>query len=385
MKKSLLYLCCLASFAATAANPPTRAELEALTDKGKANAIAHTGDLSRLLSGQDYRTRMNQAARDPFFNRAAKDAQNMQQAANERVMQQGITPDGEAIQQAGARTFVFISRSMPDSALMPLLRYGADNPQIVFVMNGWGSANIDDAFKWSEELNRKFGGREPTIIIHPKAFETYKISKVPAMVHQDADNKWYLMQGTTTIDATIKEIQARNFARPISQQWPVGEKSQIKVDEDEWKRINWSEVDKAYEKDLREQLEGRLTLPWATENKTYRFKPIYTLEYDMRNEKGKILLPRGAKINLLAANPKAKTVMLFIDGRDPWQIKFAQGVTSRYPNAIVFYTKLGNIMGQLRPAYPLIEQIKDRMQVNVVPAAYIQDGIEFQVKTFKRQ
>lgn len=382
IKKVCLFLALLPMMAS--GQLPSQKEFEAMAEHSRARAQAGQGDITRILTDPLYLRRMNETAADPFFARAAEQAQNIGMDSARQMLPAGRTPDQQAMIDNGVDTVVFISRSMPEQSLMALFNQGAGSRKTVFVMRGWGSADIRDAFKWTDQIRERLGGREPNILIHPAAFDAYRIDKVPAMVHKDTDGKWYLIQGTTSLEDTVAHIRERRFDQVISRQWPVKENSQIEEDRKGWASVNWQQQESLIAAELKAQIEGKITLPWASESKSYAFKPYFELSFDMRNHEGRLLLPKGSRINLLAANPGGKTVAVFIDGRDDWQVDFAAGIKDRYPAATVFYTKLGGIEGRVK-AFPLTEEAQNRLQVRVVPSVYVQNGTEFQVRTFRRQ
>lgn len=382
MKRRLLWTalaCC--SVAAAAPQPQHQTDMRRLAETAQQAAERHKADIGSLLAKPNVHAQL--FSNDSFFGQAAEQAKNIQRQAFEQLLPAGVTPDGADIEGRGIRTFVFVSKSMPENELLALFRQGLDK-DVVFVMRGWGSADINDAFAWVADIRNKLGGKEPEIMIHPRAFEVYRITHVPALLHHDTDDKWYMMQGVAGIDYTVEQIRQRRFTRPLSRQWPVGEPSQIDVDRRQWAKIDWKQADTNYAGEIRAIMDGKIELPFATENRRYRYKPAVRIGFDVTNEKGKILLPSGAVVNPLAADPKGRMVMLFIDGRDDWQIRFAEGVLRLYPDAMVVYTKLGDIAGRIH-AFPLTAEIRDRMKVETVPSAYIQDGVEFQVRTFKRK
>ena len=130
--------------------------------------------------------------------------------------------------------------------------------------------------------------------------------------------------------------------------------------------------------------DGKIELPWATETKTDTFTPYYTLLGDIINpETRQVAYKKGTKVNILGEDMNSKWIMLFIDGRDEWQVNFAKELHKQDPDIDIFYTKRGNLKDI--PAYPAHGIEVERLQVKVVPTLLIKKGNRFERRIYKRK
>ena len=363
-------------------------ELKGLVEKGYQKAESHKNTLSQELKKFEKQVQKSAQENRNFFEKQQKRAISIADravagAAAASGMVNG-TPDKQDMIDAKVDTFVFVSRSMPEDVLMTLFKQGLGKEKTVFVMRGWGYGDVNEAFDWIETVQKKLGD-VPSIMIYPQLFDFYRISQVPAVAHQDSNKKWYLIQGALSLQATVEEIKKRNFKAPLSKQWPVSEPDQAKVERDKMSKTDWKKWQQENSKALAQTFLGKLELPYATITESRIYTPYKILDYNVQDRFGKGVIPKGTKINPLDADPTGKRTILFVDGRDPWQVKFTQNLIKRAPKTTVFYTKLGGLSESGIEAYPLNETFRDSFKVNVVPSVYIQHGKSFIVKTYKRK
>lgn len=282
------------------------------------------------------------------------------------------------------RTVVFLSRSMPETALIHLLKQGAGRKDVVFAFRGWGDGPVTDMFKYSKTLLGKLPAqarkKPPQVIVMPAAFREYRIHYVPAVLHHDNDNKWYLLQGAQSLDGAIDTIRARRFNERVSRQYRVSEPDQAVVMEQKMKRQDVRPHIHAAQQSARKLLEGTVTLPANTEYRRYNYAPFVASTSDIVNPRdGKVLYPKGTRFNVLALDPQGKRAMAVIDGRSRWQVEFARHLVANKPDTLVLYTKLGYLANAGIPASPLDAAMKGRLKVTGVPTYYRQNGMVFNV------
>ncbi|MBO4576769.1 MAG: hypothetical protein J5680_06615, partial [Neisseriaceae bacterium] len=95
------------------------------------------------------------------------------------------------------------------------------------------------------------------------------------------------------------------------------------------------------------------------------------------------MFKKGTKINLLGEDTDGKRALLFIDGRDEWQVNFAKEIHQKRPDTYIFYTQRGKLKDI--PAYPLDNTMVERLQIKVVPTLLVQKSNRFERRIYKRR
>lgn len=286
-------------------------------------------------------------------------------------------------QLAGIRTVVFVSRSMPEQELLKLLTQGAGRRDTVFLYRGWGNGGADKAFEYAETLVRKLpeSARKnpPNIMVMPEAFRRYRISHVPALLHQDK-GKWYLVQGTPSLDQALSAILARRFGQRLGHQWAVSEPDQAKIMKQAVSRVDWKAQARSAAESVSAQMAGNMDLPVSKGIENRLHIPYMRADFDIRNPKtGMTVYPRGTMFNILAADPHGRRSILALDGRDIRQVRYAQRIVKERPQTLVLYTRLGKLAGTGIPASPLNTSLAQRLSIRTVPTYLQQEGMAFRV------
>ena len=353
-----------------------------LSDHAKKKSQAYSSSAQDAVKRSQSTIKQTIQKNGQFFNSTRKQADAIANRAITGTV--NGTPDKQNMIDTGVNTFVFVSRSMPEDVLLTLFRQGLGQHKTFFVLRGWGEGDVNQAFNWVETVYEKLGD-VPNIIVYPQLFDFYKIRRVPAVAHQDRDKNWYLIQGALSIDATIEEIRRRNFKHPLSRQWPVVEPDQAAVERNKVSKTDWKKWDQQNRKALAQTFLGTLQLPYSSVTETTSYTPYKILDYDVKDRFGKTIFPKGTKLNPLDADPSGKRTFLFVDGTDPWQVRFTLNLVKRLPDTTVFYTRLGNLSESGVEIYPLNEAFRKSFGLQTVPSVYIQSGNKFIVKTFKRK
>ncbi len=82
-----------------------------------------------------------------------------------------------------------------------------------------------------------------------------------------------------------------------------------------------------------------IELPEAHETISYPYYPTITLEMDLKDDQGNIIVPRGQTINALERLPFYNPEWLFIAANKPHQVKFAKALLETHPNLKIILTK----------------------------------------------
>lgn len=290
---------------------------------------------------------------------------------------------------SSAKTVVFISQSIPEMDLFRLLEQGSGKKDTVFVLRGFMNGDQEITMQFIEKIAQTFDEKKkaiPNIIVYPHAFRAYQVTHVPAVIHKNKDGQYYMAQGGLNLNAAIAAIERHQYGKPLSRQWKVAEVDQavflqqqaskvIKQNQDKW--------DSEAADLITQKIEGEMTLPYAKTTKTDVFTPYFTLPENLLNpETGKVILPKGTKLNLLGNDTGSGGTILAIDGRDLWQVNFAYQVLKKDPNAIVFYTKRGTLKDGV--ALPLEKGVAERLHLSVVPTLLIKKGNQFERRVYRR-
>lgn len=282
------------------------------------------------------------------------------------------------------RTVVFLSKSMPEPSLLALLKQGAGRKEVVFAFRGWGNGPVTDMFRYTRSLIEKMPPQvrqnPPQIIVMPAAFRTYRINYVPAVLHRDSDNKWYLLQGAQSLDSAVATIRARRFNERVSQQYRVSEPDQAELMRKKMQQKDLNQQISAAQQSIRKLTDGSITLPVNKDKRIYHYTPYIAAAGNIINPKTRaVLYPKGTRFNPLALDPHGKRSLAVIDGTSRWQIEFARHLLKGKPDTLVLYTRLGRLADAGIPAYPLDKAMEGRLKVTGVPTYYRQNGYRFDV------
>ena len=194
-----------------------------------------------------------------------------------------------------------------------------------------------------------------------------------------------MAQGGLNIDNAVAALERHQYNTVLSRQWQVAEPDQAEYFRQQTMKIAAQNKDKWEEHSaqlVQKKIQGELTLPYAQKTATDTFTPYYTMQYDLIDPQSKkVLVPKGTKLNLLGNDTSSGESLLFIDGRDDWQVEFASEVQKKSPDTYIFYTQ----KGKLSDGIPLEKGIAERLQVTVVPTLLIKKGNQFERRIYKRK
>ncbi len=118
-------------------------------------------------------------------------------------------------------------------------------------------------------------------------------------------------------------------------------------------------------------------LPRAKKNRTYYVDPRLTVPYYIRDHEGRIIHPAGTTVNPLDYITLSKQ-LLFFDGDDPVQVKWARSMIDRDPLRVKPILTNGPVLAlmkkwQLRLYFDQRGKLVERFGILGVPAVVIQD------------
>ncbi|MBU0991719.1 MAG: hypothetical protein KJ737_04410 [Proteobacteria bacterium] len=126
-----------------------------------------------------------------------------------------------------------------------------------------------------------------------------------------------------------------------------------------------------------------VSLPRCTEEREFLVGLSYSLEFDIPDQNGNIIYPKGYAFNPLKYTTNPKTY-IFIDGDDPDQVNwFTHSSYADSAGVILMITKgsyLELIEDLDRPVFYALKKITDRFQLEHVPSIVKQQGEYMHVK-----
>ncbi|CZP45182.1 type-F conjugative transfer system protein TraW [Legionella pneumophila] len=125
-----------------------------------------------------------------------------------------------------------------------------------------------------------------------------------------------------------------------------------------------------------------LYLPRAIEDKTWIFNPSITVPYDVTNEQGALIIPKGTVVNPLDRIGLSST-LLFFNGDDKEQISWAVEEQKKYPKVKLILTSgsIQDTVNQLKQAvyFDLNGFLCGKFKITHLPARVMQSGNRLQI------
>ncbi len=166
--------------------------------------------------------------------------------------------------------------------------------------------------------------------------------------------------------------------------YPIAEQDMLLTIEQRLKALEESGELARIEKDAKaryrayvERPEG-VHLPRAKKNRTYYVDPSLTVPYDIRDHEGRIIHPAGTTVNPLDYITLSKR-LLFFDGDDPKQVKWARSVIDRDPLRVKPILTNGPVLAlikkwKLRLYFDQNGALTERFRIQRVPTMVSQEG-----------
>jgi conjugal transfer pilus assembly protein TraW len=124
--------------------------------------------------------------------------------------------------------------------------------------------------------------------------------------------------------------------------------------------------------------------PAALEDSTRVVDISYTVPFDIPDETGKVLIPKG-----YVYNPLAKinmTSLIVIDGENEEQIEWARQKQKELKKAKILISR-GSFLRVMRKdklrVYHLDDRIMERMQIRAVPCTVVQKGQNLEISEYR--
>jgi conjugal transfer pilus assembly protein TraW len=187
-----------------------------------------------------------------------------------------------------------------------------------------------------------------------------------------------------TVFAPTDGIAAIRTLGTFGNTYPIAEKDAIEEMKKKAAQTDWSKhLDKEKQakaiKNFRPQ--GLRSLPRVTDPETFQVDMTYSLEFDITDQRGVIIYPKGFTFNPLDYMDYPRT-LVFIDGSDKDQVQWLK--SSEYVGTAMIMVTDGvfwDVRKELnRHVYYATNQIIDRLGVKAVPSIAYQSGRYMEIK-----
>jgi len=151
----------------------------------------------------------------------------------------------------------------------------------------------------------------------------------------------------------------------------IREKDALEEIKEKASKINVTEVRRKLFESFERQMKVKTGLPHACENSSFSFYPIYTLDVDIRDEKGNVIYPKGYSFNPLDYMPFPFT-FVFFDGTSQKEIEWVKKAFLKNDSNVFLVVTEGDIREVVkklgRPVYVMNELMRERFRVRKTPS-----------------
>jgi conjugal transfer pilus assembly protein TraW len=169
----------------------------------------------------------------------------------------------------------------------------------------------------------------------------------------------------------------------VGNTYPIVEKDSLKELEAKASAVKWNDVTRSARNKLKEYRPADFSpLPHTKKSRKYKRHIIHTVEFDVTDEHGEVIYPKGYQFNPLdyVTLPYG---MLFIDGSEKSHIDWAKQYIKEHSFTQVFIVN-GSVFDVIntlnRKVYYAGSRITDRLQIHAVPSAVYQDGNKMSIE-----
>lgn len=176
----------------------------------------------------------------------------------------------------------------------------------------------------------------------------------------------------------------------IGATYPIAEKDALLDIEEAARRVDWGNVfdRKAWEKKVKEFRPGdAASLPHAKKDRARLIDMTYTLEFDIPDDKGNIIYPKGYAFNPLEFMTAPLPTLIIIDGSSREQTEWYKRspyFKERYAMLLITDGSWFELSRELKhPVYYLPVQVKERLRVEAVPSVVSRRGKFMEVREYE--
>jgi len=266
-----------------------------------------------------------------------------------KQLQEFVDHRAMAIQQRHAKTFVFISLSMPKALLR---RYFATDwkdkkllRSTIFVLRGWPSTPTGLPMT-IEKLVSLFPSpkEQPTVEADPILFTEHRVNRVPVVIHETPAGKWGAIvgDGYTLLPAIHRIDEGKGSDhRVFGRTWKIIEPNLISTIERRAQNYPWQQAEHhAFQ--TRFQIlshEFWVDLPSSPKSLTYFWNPAVIADHTIVLPDGQVVVHKGQEINPLRYTPPFLSQEFVIFNPDKkWQVDMVRSWLSTYRNVQLMVT-----------------------------------------------
>jgi len=292
-------------------------------------------------------------------------------------------------------TLLFVSFSLGDSALKGIFEESAGRDNVLLVFRGPKPGQKLPALM--ADIKRLLKGIDPlpNIVIDPTRFQRWSVASVPdIVVEQDGKSRLHV-HGVSSLSWLDEQLKAGKQG-DLGTLGDIGEIAEIDLLEElkrrmaaiDWKQKQQQAIARFWEQQKFENL------PTAQEDRDRNVDLIITAPRDLTAPNGQLIIRAGQTVNPLDKMPFGLCLMVF-DATVPAQVELIQHQSCQDKKAHVMYLatslprqegwdSLKDLETTLKaPVYLLTPDVRNRFQLQRVPAIVEQDGNRLMVRERK--
>lgn len=164
--------------------------------------------------------------------------------------------------------------------------------------------------------------------------------------------------------------EKRITLKPEGELYPIAEKDALEEIKEKVAGLDLEKLKMKARESAERQLILRSEYQRACENSTFSFYPVYTLEVDIKDEKGNVIYPKGYTFNPLDYMPFPFT-FVFFDGSSEKEVEWVKK-NFKDTDGVFLVTTGGNVFEVAkkleRPVYAMNELMKKRFLIKRTPS-----------------
>lgn len=182
---------------------------------------------------------------------------------------------------------------------------------------------------------------------------------------------WFIIT-TTVLGGLLKSVFSaqRIVLKPEGETYSIAEEDALEEVKREASKVNKSALTKKILADAERHFNSNFNYPHACKNATFSFYPLYTLDVDVKDEKGNVIYPKGYTFNPLDYVP-FPYVFVFFDGTSKEEVEWVAKNFKGKPNTFVVTTR-GNVKVLAEklemPVYPMTKLMEERFRIKRTPS-----------------
>lgn len=219
-------------------------------------------------------------------------------------------------------TGIFVSFSMTDYELQEAFKAAEENGGELY-FNGIHPSD-DSIGKTMVRLRKLMENHQTTATarFHPKAFQEFEITSVPAIIHA-RKGVIGIAHGTMNFDylrTKMKDASGLNDFGTVGSTRPILERNLLEEIQERLTKIDGEKL-KQKAVDNFWQKRQFVVIPPTKKSETFYINPTVQVTDDIVNPRGEVLAKKGQIINPLETMPMSNTYILF-DATDPLQLEW---------------------------------------------------------------